>query len=271
LIFEEKKFQFGIIGCGNIGTAIAGGLIKYGNVPAEKICASDIDIPKTEGFKRVFNIQILQQNTLAENSRFIILAVKPKDIPQLCSEISSSVENTSVIISVAAGITIESIHKFFGRKVPTIRIMPNLAIENGKGIIGYCWDGVDSNILKEVIEIFSRTSLCIPVKEQDMFLITAVAGSGPGFLFYFAEIIHRYLIGKNINEEISRKITATLFEGTGLMLALSEQTPSVLKEKVCSPGGTTLAGIEKMREKNIDRILTDAFDAALKRAIELSK
>jgi len=270
-LIGEKKYQFGLIGCGNIGCAIANGLIKYGNLSAEKICASETDARKSERFKQLFNIEILPHNILARNSRFILLAVKPKDIPQLCSEISQFLDDSSIIISVAAGITIESLHGFFGKRMPVVRMMPNLAIENGKGIIGYCWENVDSDALKELIEIFSRVSFCFPVKEQDMFLITAVAGSGPGFLFYLAEIIHLYLRERKFDEETARKITAALFEGTGLMLALSNQTPSALKERVCSPGGTTLAGLERMQKENIKKILIDAFDAALKRAVELSE
>ncbi|HPP67117.1 MAG TPA: pyrroline-5-carboxylate reductase [bacterium] len=270
-MIKRKKFQFGVIGCGNIGCAIASGLTKYARIPPTKICATECDISKALNFKSLFSIEILPLDILVKNSRFIILAVKPKDIPELCADMSLLIEDSSVVISVVAGITMDSLCDFFGKSVYLIRMMPNLAIETGKGLIGYCWKNTDSETLKQVIEIFSKTSFCFPVQEKDMFLVTAVSGSGPGFLFYFAEIIFQYLKEKRFDEETAQKITAALFEGSGILLAQSNQDPSMLKQRVCSPGGTTLAGLEKMRSENIEKILKGAFDAALKKAIELSK
>ncbi|HOJ30476.1 MAG TPA: pyrroline-5-carboxylate reductase [bacterium] len=268
---HEDKFIFGIIGCGNIGYAITKGLTKYANIPAAFICANDIDQSKAETFKKQLGIQILSLSDLVKKSRFIILAVKPKDISALCRNISSFVENSSIVISVAAGIKIESLNKNFGKKIPTIRMMPNLAVEYGKGLIGYCSENVPESDVKDIVGIFSKIAFCFPVRENEMFLVTAVAGSGPGFLFYVAELIYKFLIKKNFSEEISRKVVAYLFEGTGLMLSNSEAKPSVLKERVCSPAGTTIAGISKLTENNLDLILEMAFEAAEKRAIELSK
>ncbi|HOK79467.1 MAG TPA: pyrroline-5-carboxylate reductase [bacterium] len=267
----NRKYTFGIIGCGNIGYAFINGLLKYGNIPATSICAHDIDPSKTNRCKEQLNIQILPPIDLVKESRFIILAVKPKDISELCHNISCFLDNSSVVISVAAGITIESLYKNLGKKISIFRMMPNLAVEYGKGIIGYCFENVPDFIVREVIETFSKISFCFHVRENEMFLVTAVTGSGPGFLFYIAELIYEFLIKKNFSEDISRKVVAMLFEGTGTMLSRSKEKPSTLKERVCSPAGTTVAGITKLMENHLDKILEEAFEAAEKRAIELSK
>ncbi|MGC8805464.1 MAG: pyrroline-5-carboxylate reductase family protein, partial [Candidatus Ratteibacteria bacterium] len=217
------------------------------------------------------HIQTLPSDTLVKESRFIIIAVKPKDISELCLSISPFLDDSSVLISVAAGITIESLYKSLGKKIPIFRMMPNLAVEYGKGIIGYCFENAPDFVIKEVVEIFSKISFCFPVRENEMFLVTAVAGSGPGFLFYVAELIYEFLIKKNLPEDISRNVVATLFEGTGTMLSKSKEKPSVLKERVCSPAGTTISGIAKLTENRLDKTLEAAFEAAEKRAIELSK
>ena len=266
----EEKFTFGIIGCGNIAQAIVNGLIQFSKVSPAQICASDIDKKKTENFRKRFNVKICNHRHLVESSRFILLAVKPKDIPSLCGDIAPYIKNSSTIISVAAGITIDSLHSFLRRDIPIIRMMPNLTIEYGKGLIGYCSKKVKTPVLKHVISIFSKTAFCFKVKEKDMFLVTAVAGSGPGFIFYLAEIIEEFLRNRGFSKNISTRIVSGLFEGSGTMLQKSGKSPADLKERVCSPGGTTIAGISKLIEGNISKILQSAFESAEKRAIELS-
>lgn len=270
-MINEKKFTFGIIGCGNIGNAIAQGLIKYAGISAGKICASEVDRSKAASFRKKFGIHITDNQTLARNSKFIIVAVKPKDVPEVCGSISPFLKDNSVVISVAAGITIDSIKKMSGKNTPVIRFMPNLGIGYGKGLIGYCSKNVKKIDLKRIINIFSKTGFCFPVKEKDMFFITALAGSGPGFLFYLAEIMYDLLKTRGFPEQTTIKIISGLFEAAGVMLSTSKEKPVSLKEKVCSPGGTTLAGLSKLMENNLQNIINAAFDAAEKRARDLSK
>ncbi len=267
---KNKRFIFGIIGCGNIGTALTEGLIRFAGVPRDSICAGDLDKSKSGKFKKKFGICILNNEALVKNSRFIIIAVKPKDVPKLCSDISQNLQNSSIIVSVAAGITIDSIRKFLKRKLPVIRLMPNLAIGHGKGLIGYCSKDIPEKNLQKLINTLSKLGFCFRVKEKDMFSVTVVAGSGPGFLFYLAELIYGFLKKKGFPDKVSNQIVAGLFEGTGVMLGKSAATPSLLKERVCSPGGTTLAGLSKLMEANISEIIDAAFQAAEKRAVELS-
>ncbi|MCM8816623.1 MAG: pyrroline-5-carboxylate reductase [Candidatus Omnitrophica bacterium] len=267
----KKKFTFGIIGCGNIGNAIASGLIKYASIPPEKICANDTDKSKAKDFSKKFGIQLLDNTKLVKNSRFTIIAVKPKDIPELFQNISSSIDSDSILISVAAGVTIDSIKKMSGKNIPVIRFMPNICIGYGKGLVGYCSKGVSRKTMDDVLTIFSKTGFCFRVKESDMFFATAVAGSGPGFLFYLAEIIYDTLRKRGFSKKVAIKLLAYLFEGTGIMLEKSSESPLLLKEKVCSPGGTTLAGLSKMSERNFSEIINAALQAAEERAFELSE
>lgn len=266
----KKTFLFGVIGCGNIGNVILKGLIQFSGISSSKICASDIDKDKTRILKKKFRINIVSIENLVKNSKIIIIAVKPKDIPGLCSEISSYCKNSSIVISVAAGIEIEKIKKLLNKNVPIIRMMPNLAIGYGKGLIAYCWKNVPLKRLKYVIKIFSKMAFCFPVKERDMAFITAVSGSGPGFLFYLGEIIYELLKKKGFSNIACQKIVSSLFEGSGKMMSETGEKPALLKEKVCSPGGTTIAGISKLKQENFEQIINDAFQTAEKRAIELA-
>ena len=254
-----------------MGGALAQCLTKYAGISPEKICASDIDRSKTEVFRKRFGIPACNTDTLVKNSRFVIIAVKPKDVPQLCSVISPNLKKNSVIISVAAGITIDSIKKMIDRDVSVIRFMPNLAIGYGNGLIAYCARNVSSTKLKQVVRIFSKGGYCFPVKEKDMFFMTAVAGSAPGFFFHLAEVIYELLRERGFSDDASLRIVSTLFEGTGTVIAKSGENPALLKSKVCSPGGTTLAGLSKLKEGNFSKLINSAFEAAEKRAIELSK
>lgn len=266
----KKKITFGIIGCGNIGNAIVSGLIKYAGVSQKKICAYDLDKSKTRTFSKKYGIKILNNTELVKNSQFIIIAVKPKDVPELFLDISPSLNSDSILISVAAGITIDSIRKMSGKNIPVIRFMPNLCIEYGKGLIGYCSKGVPKKILDNVLTMFSKTGFCFRIKENDMFFITAVAGSGPGFFFYLAEIIYDMLKARGFSKQTTTNLVSGLFEGAGVMLAKSGEKPVSLKERVSSPGGTTLAGLSKLIEGKFSEVIKDSFKAAEKRAIELS-
>ncbi|MCM8789050.1 MAG: NAD(P)-binding domain-containing protein, partial [Candidatus Omnitrophica bacterium] len=190
---NRKNFNFGIVGCGNMGMALARSLREFAGIPEDKICVTDVDKSKAEIFKKKFGIFTLNTSILVTNSRFIIIAVKPKDVSEVCSNISPYLKKNSIIISVAAGITIDSIKKMLNRDVSVIRFMPNLAIGYGKGLIAYCSKDVTATKLKEVVRIFSRVGYCFPVKEKDMFLMTAVVGSTPGFFFYLAELIYELL------------------------------------------------------------------------------
>lgn len=268
---KRNNFTFGIIGCGNIGIAIIKALTEFADISRDKICVSDIDKSKTKILKKNFGIVTTDTDILVRRSRFVIIAVKPKDIAQLCSSISPYLKKNSIIISVAAGITIDSIRKMLDKDVSAIRFMPNLAIGYGNGLIAYCSNGVTSTTIKKIVRIFSKAAYCFPVKEKDMFFMTAVAGSAPGFLFYLAELVYKILRKRRFSDNISVKIVSHLFQGAGIMLAKAEENPALLKEKVCSPGGTTLAGLSKLTEGNLEKTISAAFESAEKKAIELSK
>lgn len=265
---EDNKLRIGIIGCGNMGSVILNGLLEKKTIKKKDLSVYDIDKNKTKNLK----VKVEKTNQdLVKNSDIIIIAVKPKDVQNLFNEISECLTSEKVLISIMAGISIKKIQDFIKKEIPVIRVMPNLNIKVNAGIIAFCTNKLGRKYEKIVKEIFSPVGVIIKLPEEKFDTITAISGSGPGFLFYFAEILNEICREKGLSEKISKIISSYLFYGTGKMLVETKMEPEKLKNMVCSPGGTTIAGITVFEEKNFRKIFREVIDKAEKRSKELSQ
>ncbi len=264
--------RIGIIGCGNMGTAFIEGILGSNTLGPDKIYVSDLDIEKINNIKKKYKINSAEINKLVKICDIIFLIVKPKDIKPVCLEIKNFTDKNKIIISFVAGIKTSQIEQILEKEIPVLRVMPNLSVSIGKGIIGYSKGQYFSDSLLRLIEpLFKELGFFFPVDEEKMYLLTAVSGSGPGYLFYFGEIVYRILLAHGFTNESSKKIVGYLFEGSGKMMNESEDEPKILKDKVSSPGGTTIAGLEVLKKYNIEKILNEVIKTSEKKAIELSK
>ena len=269
-MIRTERFHLSVIGCGNMGSALVRGLIEKKAFSPENVCVVDAERIKAEDLAARYGVTVLPVEEAAGISRLVLLAVKPKDLPILCDRISGAVSADAVIVSVAAGILISTIEGFFNCGHPVIRIMPNLAVAGGKGLAGYCAsDSIGEDRLREIIEPFTRIGFFFRVPEKMMCFITAVVGSGPGYIFYFGEILQKLLVEMGIEKETSRKMVAFLFDGSAGLMSESGLDPDILKTQVSSPGGTTLAGLAVFQGREMEGIFREAVEAAEKRAEEL--
>jgi pyrroline-5-carboxylate reductase len=268
----NKDTNLGIIGCGNMGTSFIEGLLSSKTYKPERIYISDIDTEKIKNLQETYKINSVGIDKLVNTCNIICLIVKPKDIKLVCLKIKQSLDNKKIVISFIAGIKTNQIEQILEKKIPVLRIMPNLAVSISKGIIGYSKGKYFNDSLIEKIEpIFKNIGFFFPIEEEKMYLLTAISGSGPGYLFYFAEIIYKILLDNGFTKESSKKIVGNLFEGSGKMINRNSDEPKILKEKVSSPGGTTIAGLEVLKRYKIEEILKETIKTSEKKAIELSK
>lgn len=266
--FKEGGLKLGIIGFGNMGSAIVDGLIEKKLFKKKEILVFDIDKKKIKNLP--FNIK-KNNRELVENSDIIILAVKPKDAENVLEEIKDNLNSQKLLISIMAGIKIEKIEKIIGKNIPLIRIMPNLNVKVKSGIIVWCSNKYGKKYGNIVKKIFSPVGIVLKMPENKFDIITAISGSGPGFLFYIAEELKKICIEKGISKKIVNDLVSWLFYGTGKMLLYSKIEPERLKEMVSSPGGTTLAGLAIFEKMDFGKILRDVIEAAEKRSKELSQ
>ncbi|MCD6220830.1 pyrroline-5-carboxylate reductase [bacterium] len=264
--------KIGIIGFGNMGRALAEGIISDKKFTFDDVVVSDknkkkISIAKKKGFKTAGNKEV------AKESDVIILSVKPSFIEEVIEEINPVLDNRKLLISIAAGVKIKSIENRLKRKTPVIRVMPNLNVKVKMGIIVYCKGKYAKDKKYDLIfnETFSSLGIVMKMPEDKFDTITAISGSGPGFIFYIADVLEKICEKKEIESKKAVALVKGLFYGSGKMLFESEKTPQELKNMVCSPKGTTIAGIEVFEKINFPKIFEKVVNKSEKRSKQLSK
>lgn len=270
---NTRKGKIGFIGAGNMATAIVKGLIGSDRYTPDRLLASDADFSKTRTLSETFGVKGSANNReLVRDCAVIVLAVKPQVIRGVLEEIKGDVMDDHLVISIAAGIPIKMIQAILGPKIPIIRVMPNTPALIQKGISALA---TGKKITPEHVAaarvIFDAVGETVIVQEDLMDAVTALSGSGPGFLFRIMECFVEggQLLG--FDQDISNRLVIQTFLGATQLAGESEKTLSELREMVTSPGGTTEAGLAVFEEKDLVGLIRDALEAAHKRGVELGK
>jgi len=262
------KYRLGFIGCGNMAQAIAAGAIKGGVIDASQIIASD----PSENHRALFQswgcVTTPSNTEVAAQAQQVLLAVKPQVFPKVASDLAG-VGAGQVLISIMAGLSSARISQAIGKPCRIVRVMPNTPAMVGAGMAGLALGG-DAKAGDEALsmELFAAVGKVVMLAEPMIDAINAVSGSGPGYLFYFAQAMELAAIELGLGEQ-SRQIVAQTFFGAGKLLLESGEDPVELRRKVTSPGGTTQAACESMDRDQVMQSIARAMQAAYDRAIEL--
>lgn len=259
-----------IIGCGNMGEVILDA-IKSCGVRTKDILVVDVDREKLERIKKCYKVKVSQDVKLLKSYEFLIIAVKPQQVKDLFLEIRSFVNNKAVLVSVAAGISIKFIRKFFDRN-EVVRCMPNLPLKVGKGITVISFpEKISGSKRAFVRKIFSVKGEVLELPEEYLDLITAVSGSGPAYIFYISEIMQRAAQKLGFSRKTSQLIVNQTILGAAEMLVRTKLSAEKLRESVTSKGGTTEQALNIFYKKRLENIFLLAIKSAYMRAKELSK
>ena len=262
--------RLGIIGCGNMGSAIAKGVISEKILPFNNIYVSDKFAAKTKELHRRFGIRLGTNEEIAKKCEIIIIAVKPQEFKALASSVSQLLSKTTHIVSVMAGVSIKKIENLIGKKIAITRSMPNLAALAGKSIT--CLAHSKNVRTKTFIQkIFSSIGEVLEVDENNMDAITAVSGSGPAYFFYLAECLRDAAIKAGLKKEDAGKLANCTLIGSGALIDFLKVIPEVLRTQITSKKGTTEAAIRILKNSNFKKSIEKAVRAAKQRAAELSK
>jgi pyrroline-5-carboxylate reductase len=261
------------IGAGNMASCIIGGLLKNG-FPAQQVIAS---APSNEQnlntLKDTLNIEISTNNQHAvSNADIIVLSVKPQILQSVCEEISNSLSHQPLIISIAAGISIDSIQGWLGNQLPIIRCMPNTPAQVLKGASGLIENTQVSDAQKQAAtELFAAIGIVEWVEdEHQIHAVTALSGSGPAYIFLVIEAMEAAAIKQGLSPETARTLAAQTVAGAAEMVLSSDIEPAQLKRNVMSPGGTTERAIQTFESLGLVSIFESAINAAAERSIEMS-
>ncbi|MEI6152857.1 MAG: pyrroline-5-carboxylate reductase [Deltaproteobacteria bacterium] len=263
--------KIGIIGLGNMGEAILKSLLKN-NIQKEYIACLETKAERADFIAKTYNLKITKKpEELTELSKYIVLAVKPQDSKELMKGVAKHLGDNKVLISIMAGITISNIAAAIGKPIKIIRIMPNICVKVGEGVMGLtCNKLVENYELDEVLKFMTPLGKIIEIGEELMNAVTAMGGSGPAFFLLFLESMIDAGVKMGIPRDKSKVLSFQVVRGTLKMLEEEGLHPTVLKEMVTSPGGTTISGLAHLEEKAFKGNIIKAIEKASKRAKELS-
>ena len=259
----------GIIGCGNMGRALLGGLLS--NYRKERVLVYDKDRSKLSKLKKDSLLRKAKNlEEVVNKSSTIIIAVKPQDIREVLEGIRGFYRN-QLIISIAAGITTSFIEKAIGKKTRVIRVMPNLPAKVKRSVTGLSKGRYASLAdLKKAKRIFKSIGSCLVLKEKYINPLTAISGSGPGYIFYFLYCLEDSALSLGFSKEEAHFLVFNTFKGAGELISEKDDFLELV-EKVASRRGTTEKALLYFKKKNFKRIVKEAIEKANKRAEELSK
>jgi len=262
--------KLGIIGCGNMGSAIAGGILSRRILSFSNIYVSDKDPSRTRALYKKFGIRIDTGVEVAKKCGIIIIAVKPQDSETLLRSISDHLDSSKHLVSIMAGVTIARIEKLIKKKIAVTRAMPNMAILAEKGITALTHNRMVRN--EAVIRrIFASVGEVVEINEKKMDAVTAVSGSGPAYFYYLAEALRSAAVKAGIKKELATKLANAALTGSGALLEGPGQAPEILRKRITSKKGTTEAALNVFKLKEFEKIVIEAVEAAAKRSRELSK
>ncbi|MFC1807204.1 pyrroline-5-carboxylate reductase [Candidatus Omnitrophota bacterium] len=264
-----RKIAF--IGCGNMGQAILKGLLARKIINKSGILVSDAKISKLTAVKKKFGVSITRSNIdCATKSQIIVLAIKPQEMKTVLSELKPYFSE-KLIISIAAGVTIDFIKKHSGSS-KVIRVMPNLPAIVGKGISAISASrGVSKPNLKIASSIFESVGDVISLDEKYINAVTAISGSGPAYFFMLMENMIEAGISAGLKKDIALKLVIKTALGSASLQQELGVSPKLLREQVTSKKGTTEAALKILKKRGFDRAVKAGVNQAIKRAKELSK
>lgn len=262
--------KIGFIGLGNMAKAMLEGMLKE-VVPASDVYGSCKTKESAEKARAKFGITTCLNNAeVAKDADYLFLAVKPQFFSQVIDEIKDSVNENTVIISIAAGKTIDYITNCFGKEVKVIRCMPNTPALVGEGCTGYCvGQGVAKAQAQQVKMWLDSFGKAYEVPEKLMDVVVGVSGSSPAYVFMFIEAMADQAVAEGMPRDIALKMAAQAVLGSAKMVLETGIHPGQLKDNVCSPGGTTIQAVKVLEECGMRAAVMDAMEACIEKSRSL--
>ena len=267
----NKKLAF--IGAGNMSSSIIRGLVKSGKAAPSMIFATDIDNKKLDTLRDELGIQITENNLEAiEDADYIFLCVKPDKMPSVCHELRNHVQQSSVLVSIAAGITQDDLKRFLGADKRIIRIMPNLPISVGEGMCMICEnERIEKAHIDVVKDMLLSLGECIVMDEKYINAFVALAGSSPTFIFMIIEAMADGGVMMGIPRDKAYTIASQAVLGSAKMVLDTKQHPGELKDMVCSPSGTTIEAVAALEETGLRHSLINAMKVCIEKAEKMDR
>jgi pyrroline-5-carboxylate reductase len=270
----DTSSRIAFIGGGNMARSLIGGLVRNG-MSAQLIEASEPNADLRESLARDFGIVTHASNPdAARNAHVLVLAVKPQMMKVVCDGLRETAQSTKpLIVSIAAGITIDQLDRWLGGNLAIVRCMPNTPALIGAGAAGLCANARATPAQRALAQgIVDAVGMSRWIDDESSIdTVTALSGSGPAYFFLLVEALEQAAVAQGLPRDVARDLAAQTCLGAGRMLRESDVDAAELRRRVTSPNGTTQAALESFAADHFTDIVARAVAAAKKRGGELSK
>ncbi len=256
--------NLGIIGCGQMGKAIAAGVLQNETLrKAFPLYAYARNEDTRASLCQAGAFPLDSSENLASAAEIIVVAVKPYQIVDVLREIRPVLRENKLVVSVAAGVRLATLREACGGACPVTRIMPNTLVAVGKGLFGICHDDAVSKSQQAAVHsLFSGLGMAVELPESRMNAFSALAGCGPAYVFYMVDALVEAGVSMGLSRETSREIALSLCAGCAALATEKGLHPVLLREQVTSPGGMTVAGTNHLDRAGVRGAIIDAVLAA---------
>ncbi|MDP4179207.1 MAG: pyrroline-5-carboxylate reductase [Bacillota bacterium] len=267
------KKTIGFIGCGNMASAMIGGIINAGLISSDNIYGSDTSNQRLDFVKEKFNIITnIDNKETVSFSDILVLSVKPNMYPKVIEEIKNYVKDDVIIVTIAAGVDLAFTEKCFGKEIKIVRVMPNTPALVGEGMSAVCSNNkVQKDELDSILKIFNSFGKAEIIDEKLMPAVTAISGSSPAYVYMFIEALADGGVLEGLPRDKAYKMAAQAVLGSAKMVLESGKNPAALKDEVCSPAGTTIEAVYTLEKNNFRGAVISAVESCTEKTIKMGK
>ncbi|SCZ80521.1 pyrroline-5-carboxylate reductase [Pseudobutyrivibrio xylanivorans] len=263
--------KIGFIGAGNMGSSMMGGIISSGTVEAQDIMASDIFQATLDELSGELGVNTsISNRDVVDFSDIIIIAVKPQYLPDAIGGIKDMDFSDKVVVSIAAGQSLARLKELFGKDLKLIRVMPNTPALVGEAMSALSPNELvteeDIEIVVELFESFGKAEI-VPEKLQDA--VVGISGSSPAYVYMFIEALADGAVAEGMPRAQAYKFAAQAVLGSAKMVLETGEHPGVLKDNVCSPGGTTIEAVSALEALGFRNAVIEAERVCIEKSREL--
>ncbi len=266
--------QIVVIGAGNIGGALIGGMLSSGVADRDHLRATESNEGRAAEIREKYGITVTTTGNREPVSQadVVIVAVKPTTVPAVLSDLRDVFREDQILISVAAAVTIALIEKRIRRRMPVFRAMPNIPIVVDEGATGLAANAVATEEQRTFVEsIFRSAGVVCNVDEDLMHAVTAMSGSGPAYIYMVIEALIAGGLKMGLPHQVSTRLAEQTVLGAAKLVRETMLHPAILKDRVTTPGGVTIAAIHELERHGLRAMLISAIETATMRSRELTE
>ncbi len=266
--------KVGFVGAGRMATALARGFVSAGLLDAESVLAADPSDESREQFAAAVPGAIVESDNrlVVPLADVVVLAVKPQRMAEALKDILQPLRSDALVVSIAAGVTLARLMDGLADGQRIVRVMPNTPCLVGRGACCYSLGrGVSSADGQLVARLLSSVGATFEVPEEQLDAVTGLSGSGPAFVYTMIESLAAGGVQMGLPAKLAAELAARTVAGGAAMVLETGEAPAVLRDRVTSPGGTTLAGLAVLEAGGFNQVVVDAVCAAARRSAELGQ